>query len=57
MEIMIKPVLISIIPVSFITATWLLGSKELIPYSESVGLFLFGVILIGLGTLGRKRYK
>jgi hypothetical protein len=57
METMIKPVLISIIPASFITATWLLGSKELIPYSESVGLFLFGVILIGLGTLGRKRYK
>ena len=54
---MIKPILTSITPPAVIAGVWYLDSKDLISFSEPVGLFLGGLLLIGLASFYRNNFK
>ena len=54
---MIKPILISITPPAAIAAVWFLDSKNLISFSEPVGLFFSGLLLIGIANFYRNKFK
>ena len=54
---MIKPVLKSILPPSFIAAFLFIDRNELITLSGPVTLILIGVVLIGIGNIARKRLR
>ena len=47
----------SIFPPSIIGITWFLGGKEFLTFSEPVALILIGVVLIGFGNMGKKRFR
>ena len=52
-----RPILISMIPPVITAFPWLLGSKDQILFSEPIALMLSGVILIGLATIARNKFK
>ena len=54
---MIKPILISIISPAGVAVGWFLGSEEPISFSEPAGLFISGLLLIGLANIFRNKFK
>ena len=52
-----RPILKSMIPPAVVAAVWFLDSNDLISFSEPVGLFLSGLLLIGLANIFRNKFK